>query len=247
MTQESPSTLFHRANGRSPSSLRPISFEVGFIDVAEGSVLISAGNTRVLCNASIEEGVPRWMAQEGKVGGWITGEYSMLPRSTETRNRRERSGAKGRTQEIQRLIGRALRASVDLTKIGEHTITVDCDVLQADGGTRTASITGGYVALRLALQKLINAGKAQSECLLSPVAAISVGLHDNCPFLDLDYREDVAVDVDANFVMNAEGNIIEVQGTAEGLPFSPEQFHSLLLLAQAGVTDLLALQEKALQ
>ncbi len=240
------SSQFSRAHGRSSTQLRPVTFDIGFIDVAEGSVLISAGNTRVLCNASVEEGVPRWMSKEEKAGGWITGEYSMLPRSTETRNRRERSGARGRTQEIQRLIGRALRASVDLAKIGEHTITVDCDVLQADGGTRTASITGGYVALRLALQKLIDCGKAQSECLLSPVAAISVGLHESTPLLDLDYLEDVAVDVDANFVMNGAGNIIEIQGTAEGAPFSPEQFHSLLSLAHGGIEELLALQEKAL-
>ncbi len=212
----------------------------------EGSVLVSCGETRVLCNVSVEESVPRWMIEQGKDGGWITAEYSMLPRSTHTRNRRETNGPRARSQEIQRLIGRALRASFNLELLGPRSFMVDCDVLQADGGTRTASITGAYVALRMAMETLIQEGMVPEKACLAPVAAISVGMIGGEALLDLCYEEDVAADVDANFVMNKEGNLIEIQGTAEGQPFSVEQYNDLLSLAQKGIAELIELQETAL-
>ncbi len=235
-----------RENGRSQDSLRKLGLEMDFVPCAEGSVLISMGNTRVLCNASIEESVPPWMKSQEEEGGWITAEYSMLPRSGLTRSRRERHGPGGRSQEIQRLIGRSLRASVDLRLLGQRTITVDCDVIQADGGTRTASITGGYIALRKALNDLIAKGKIPSEALLSPVAAISAGIIDNQVMLDLCYEEDVAAEVDANFVMNKDRELIEVQGTAEGNPFSRDLLNKLLDVAEKGILELIEEQERVL-
>ena len=235
-----------RLDERTPKDLRPVSFEKDFAPQAEGSVVISMGNTKVLCAATIEDEVPRWMKNDGKVGGWITAEYAMLPRSTGSRVRRERNGAKGRTQEIQRLIGRALRGSIALDKIGERTITIDCDVLNADGGTRTASVTGGYVALVLALQPLVKSGELKEDIFLSPVAAISAGMVGDTPCLDLCYEEDVAAEVDANFVMNRAGEIIEVQGTAEGVPISKEDFDSLFELSKAGILELIEIQKGVL-
>lgn len=227
--------------------LRPVSFEIGYTAYAEGSVLVSMGDTKVLCNASIEESVPPWMLNEEQERGWVTGEYSMLPRSTHTRSRRETHGPKGRTQEIQRLIGRSLRAAVNLNHLGRRTIIVDCDVLQADGGTRTASITGGYVALQLALKNLADSDLVDKKVHLSPVAAISAGIINGEPQLDLCYEMDVAAEVDANFVMNGDQQIIEVQGTAEGSPFSRAEYDQLMDLAQAGIRRLIELQHEALE
>jgi len=234
-----------RSDGRKHDELRKILFETEYVIYPEGSVLVAMGNTKVLCNVSIENEVPRWMKEQGHPGGWITGEYAMLPRSTHTRKKRETLRPSGRTQEIKRLIGRALRASVDLEKLGERTCVVDCDVLQADGGTRTASITGGYVALTIALKQLISKGSIPQDVMQNPVAAISVGVVDQTVLLDLCYEEDVAAEVDANFVMTSKGHIIEVQGTAEGEPFSREQFTQMLDLAQVGISQLIELQEKA--
>lgn len=236
-----------RTDGRQLSELRPISFELGYAPHAEGSALVAFGNTKVLCAASIEDSVPRWMNQQDVVGGWITGEYNMLPRSTHTRNRRERKGAKGRTLEIQRLIGRALRASVNLELIGSRTITIDCDVLQADGGTRTASVTGGYVALVAALKPLVASGVIPSEAILTPVAAISAGIIDGVSMLDLCYEEDVKADVDANFVLSSNGKIIEIQGTSEGHPMDKEEFDELFSLSQQGIEKIVQLQSSALE
>ena len=236
-----------RSGGRKANQLRELSFEPGFTANAEGSVLISMGNTRVLCTATVEEGVPRWMINDEKEGGWVTGEYSMLPRATTTRTRRERSGAKGRTQEIQRLIGRSLRAAVDLTKIGPRTITIDCDVLQADGGTRTASITGGYVALLLGLKNEINSGAIDKAAFRSPVAAISAGIIGGEALLDLNYEEDVSADVDANFVMNGQGEIVEIQGTAEGETMSKASFDAMFEIAAEGIANLVEGQKKLLE
>jgi len=235
-----------RADKRESGQLRPIEINTGFTPYAEGSVLISMGNTKVLCNASVEETVPPWFRAEGQTGGWVTAEYSMLPRSTHTRNRRERHGPSGRSQEIQRLIGRALRASVNLELLGARTITIDCDVLQADGGIRTASITGGYVALRLALDKLVSRGELSDKAFGPAVAAISSGIVSGQPVLDLCYEEDSKAEVDANFVINDAQEIIEVQGTAEGKPFSRSDFDHLLDLSLKGVSELIELQRGAL-
>ena len=207
-----------RPHGRAPDALRPVTIECGYQAYAEGSALISCGETRVICAASVQESVPPWM--QGRGTGWVTGEYAMLPRSTNTRTPRETGRPSGRSQEIQRLIGRALRAAVDLTALGERTVTVDCDVLQADGGTRTASVTGGYVALALALGRLVAAGAVPAAVLQAPVAAVSVGMVEGQALLDLSYVEDVRAEVDFNVVMNGDGEYIEVQGTAEGRPFS---------------------------
>jgi ribonuclease PH len=209
---------FVRPDGRPADALRPVTIECGYQAYAEGSALISCGQTRVICAASVQETVPPWM--QGRGSGWVTGEYAMLPRSTNTRTPRETGRPSGRSQEIQRLIGRALRAAGDLSVLGERTITVDCDVLQADGGTRTASVTGGYVALALALGRLVAAGAVPAVVLRSPVAAVSVGMVEGQARLDLSYAEDVRAEVDFNVGMNGAGEYIEVQGTARVVPFA---------------------------
>lgn len=235
-----------RPDGRSARQLRPVTFALDYISYPEGSVLISQGSTRVLCNVSIEMGAPRWMQVQNVPGGWITAEYAMLPRATHTRTPRETNGLSGRTQEIKRLIGRSLRAAVDLEKLGPRTCTVDCDVIQADGGTRTAAITGAYVALALALQRLSRAGEIPPDALRTAVAAVSVGVVAGEERLDLCYAEDSQAEVDFNVVMTAAGEFIEVQGTAEGKPFSRARLETLLDLAQSGIDALLAQQNQAL-
>jgi len=216
--------------------------EIATAPFAEGSCTITMGATRVLCTATVEEGVPPW--REGR-GGWVTAEYAMLPRATLQRTNRERRGAKGRTQEIQRLIGRSLRAAVDLEALGERTVTIDCDVLIADGGTRTASITGACVALESSFQRLVHDGALPASPLQQWVSAISVGMVDGEPRLDLEYVEDSAADVDFNVVSLADGRFVEVQGTAEGIPFSRDDLLELLDLANAGIAELLTMQEAA--
>ena len=235
-----------RPNGRTPAQMRPVTITRHFTAHAEGSVLIEFGQTKVLCNASVVEGVPRFL--KGKGQGWITAEYGMLPRSTHSRMNREAASGKqgGRTLEIQRLIGRALRAAVDLTKLGEVTITIDCDVIQADGGTRTAAITGACVALVDALRWLQEQGKLKTDPLKYMVAAVSVGIHEGQAICDLEYVEDSAAETDMNVVMTECGKIIEVQGTAEGEPFSQEELLTLLELAKGGIAELVALQKQAL-
>ncbi len=235
-----------RASGRQPDQLRPVRITRQYTCHAEGSVLVEFGATKVLCTASVETGVPRWL--KGKGEGWITAEYGMLPRATHTRNAREASKGKqvGRTLEIQRLIGRSLRAMVDLKKLGENTITIDCDVLQADGGTRTAAITGGAVALVDALSYLLEKKVIKNDPLTGLVAAISVGIVKGVPLLDLEYTEDSACDTDMNVVINQHGGIIEIQGTAEGQPFSRDETVALLDLAEAGVASLVKEQQRAL-
>jgi ribonuclease PH len=231
-----------RPDGRSVDQLRPISFERDFTDMADGSVLVSFGRTRVLCTASVDEDVPRWMKGKGK--GWVTAEYSMLPGSSPDRIKREVKDGKpsGRTQEIQRLIGRSLRAVVDMQALGERQVLVDCDVLQADGGTRTASICGGWVALHDACTRLVAAGRIPSNPVLEPCAAISVGIVGGAPVLDLPYVEDSTAEVDMNVVMTGAGRFVEVQGTAEGEPFSREHLSELLGLAEAGIAEIMELQ-----
>jgi ribonuclease PH len=231
-----------RPDGRTVDQLRPISFERDFTDMADGSVLVTFGRTRVLCTASVDEDVPRWMKGKGK--GWVTAEYSMLPGSSPERIKREVKDGKpsGRTQEIQRLIGRSLRAVVDMKALGERQILVDCDVLQADGGTRTASICGGWVALHDACTRLVAAGRIPSHPVLEPCAAISVGVVGGVAMLDLPYVEDSTADVDMNVVMTGAGRFVEVQGTAEGQPFSREHLAELLGLAEAGIADIMDLQ-----
>jgi len=233
-----------RIDGRSPTDLRQVEIATNYLDYAEGSALISFGKTRVLCAASIEKSVPPWMM--GKGTGWVTGEYAMLPRSTLTRTQRETKGISGRSQEIQRLIGRSLRAAVDLAALGERMIMVDCDVIQADGGTRTAAITGGYVALVLALQQLIRQGDVKPAVMTASVAAVSVGIINGQAMLDLCYAEDSHAEVDCNVVMNAAGEYIEVQGTAEGKPIARERLNELLDLAHIGIKQLTMLQREAL-
>ena len=235
-----------RPSGRAPVSLRSISLEPDCNRYAEGSCFVRFGDTHVLCTASVEERVPRWMRDTGR--GWITAEYGMLPRSTSTRTDREASRGRqtGRTQEIQRLIGRSLRAVTDLKAMSEMQVRVDCDVLQADGGTRTASITGAYVALHLAFKKLVDLGILSAVPLTDQVAAVSCGLYKGAPVLDLDYEEDSAAQVDVNFVLTGKGAIVEVQATAEDEPFSEAQLIELLALAHKGVGELTLLQRKAL-
>jgi ribonuclease PH len=235
---------FQRPDGRQFDELRPVSFTPDYVQYPEGSVLVNWGDTRVLCNLSVQNGVPSWMA--GRGSGWMTAEYALLPRSTQTRTPRETHGLKGRTQEIRRLIGRSLRMAVDLDKIGERTLLLDCDVLQADGGTRVASVTGGYLALALALKPLIAAGTIPAEALLPNVGAVSVGVVQGQPILDLNYAEDSQADVDFNVVMTAEGKFIEVQGTAESKPFSDEMLSEMLSLAKKGIREVISLQEQAL-
>lgn len=235
-----------RPSGRSPEQMREVKITRNYVKHAEGSVLIEFGDTRVLCNASVEERVPGF--KRGRGEGWVTAEYSMLPRATHTRGDREsvRGKQSGRTQEIQRLIGRSLRAVVDLTALGERSVLIDCDVIQADGGTRTAAITGAYVALEDAMQFLIKKKKLKASPIHGAVAAISAGIVDGVPVLDLDYVEDSGAETDMNFVINDAGAFIEVQGTAEGHAFRMEEMLSMVDLAQAGVGQLIELQRQAL-
>jgi ribonuclease PH len=235
-----------RPSGRAPDELRAVRLTRGFTRHAEGSVLAEFGDTRVLCTASIEEGVPAFL--RGKGQGWVTAEYGMLPRSTHTRSAREAARGKqsGRTQEIQRLIGRALRAVIDLKALGERTLTLDCDVLQADGGTRTAAITGGYVALVDACEALVRRGAISATPVHGQIAAVSVGIFAGVPVLDLDYAEDSQAETDMNVVMNNGGAFVELQGTAEGHAFRRHELDALLDLAAAGITRLVALQSQAL-
>lgn len=235
-----------RPDSRIATQLRHVTIQKDFIDYPEGSVLYSQGNTKVLCNVTVEEGVPRWMQTQNVAGGWITAEYSLLPRSTHTRTSRESNGLSGRTHEIKRLIGRSLRSVVNLNLLGPRTITIDCDVLQADGGTRTASITGGYIALVIALKRLIHAGKIPNEVIQDQVAAVSVGIVDGLSLLDLCYIEDSHAEVDCNIVMNARGEFIEIQGTAEKLSFSRSRLNNLLDLASHGIEQLFELQKTTL-
>jgi len=237
-----------RADGRRADQLRPVRFQNHIAPYATGSTLIEWGNTRVICGVTVDESVPRWMKEQGVVGGWITAEYSMLPYSTLQRKQRDSSKGKidGRSQEIQRLIGRAMRACIDLAKLGTRTIWVDCDVLQADGGTRTAAITGAFVALSLAVRKLIAEGKVTDNPLIHPVAAVSVGVLARQPLLDLAYVEDAAAEVDLNLVMNAAGEFIEVQGSGEEATFSQAQLSAMLKLGEAGIRELLRAQHDAL-
>ena len=232
--------------GRAADQLRPISITPHFLPHADGSALIACGNTKVICTASIDESVPPFL--RGKNQGWVTAEYGMLPASTASRMRREAAQGKqsGRTQEIQRLIGRSLRAAVDLSRLGERQILIDCDVIQADGGTRTASITGAYVALHLAVGKLLAAGKLAHNPIREAVAAVSLGIVGGVPLLDLDYPEDSGCDSDINLVMTASGNIIEIQGTAEGAAFSLAALTQLLALGQQGIAELLQHQQAAI-
>lgn len=236
--------MSQRPDGRRPDQLRPVSIERGFMQHAEGSALIKMGDTHVICTASVENRVPHFLM--GKNTGWITAEYAMLPRSTHTRSERETRGTKGRTQEIQRLIGRALRAVIDLKKLGTRTLWIDCDVLQADGGTRTASISGAYVAVVDAINKLKNKGSIRENPLGDSIAAVSVGIIGNTPMLDLCYVEDAAAEVDMNIVMTGQGNFVEVQGTAEGNPFTFDQMQYLIVLAQKGISEITELQQDVL-
>ena len=237
-----------RIDGRSYDQIRPVAFRNHIAPHAAGSTLIECGNTRVICAVMIEEGVPRWMKEQNVTGGWMTAEYSMLPYSTLDRKARDSTKGKidGRSQEIQRLIGRAMRASIDLEKLGPRTIWVDCDVLQADGGTRTAAITGAFVALSLGVRKLMEIGKLTGNPLLAPVAAISMGVVKGEPMLDLAYTEDVAASVDFNLVMNGAGEFIELQGSGEEATFTQAQLGALLDLGKKGIRDLLDAQERAL-
>ena len=234
-----------RPSGRAPDELRPLSFEAGFTRHAEGSVLASFGDTKVLVTASVETQLPPWLRGKGK--GWVTGEYGMLPRSTHTRGNREAARGKqgGRTVEIQRLIGRSLRACVDLKKLGERQVTLDCDVIQADGGTRTTSISGAWVALRLAVDKLLEEGKLEQDPITDQVAAVSCGIYDGTPVLDLDYPEDSNAGSDGNFVLTASGNIVEAQVSAEGEAFDQEALLRLMRLAEIGCKEIFAAQLKA--
>ena len=226
--------------------MRPLSFITEYTKHAEGSVLASFGDTRVLCTASVERGVPRWL--RGRNSGWVTGEYGMLPRSTHSRSGREAARGKqgGRTQEIQRLIGRSLRAAMDLDALGERTVTLDCDVLQADGGTRTAAISGAFVALKLAMDRLCKENNLKRHPLHGHIAAVSVGIFDGEPILDLDYREDSRAETDMNVVMNEAGRFIEVQGTAEGHAFTRKEFDAMLDLASGGIRQIIAAQADAI-
>jgi ribonuclease PH len=247
MTQTSTrNSAIERPSGRAPDELRSISIERNYTKHAEGSVLISCGNTKVLCTASADTNVPRFL--KGKGQGWVTAEYGMLPRSTGSRMAREAARGKqsGRTQEIQRLIGRSLRASLDLSKLGENTITLDCDVIQADGGTRTAAITGAYVAMVDAVNYLIAKGAIKESPVARQIASVSVGVYKGLPVLDLDYPEDSKAETDMNVVMDDQGHFIELQGTAEGAPFSPDELAAMTALASTGIEQLMAFQNEAL-
>ena len=238
---------FARPSGRNPDQLRAVSIERNYTAHAEGSVLISCGGTKVLCNASVETRIPRFL--KGQNQGWITAEYGMLPRSTNSRMGREAARGKqsGRTQEIQRLIGRSLRAAVDLSKLGEHSITLDCDVIQADGGTRTASITGAYVALADAIAHMIDNDMISENPIERQIASVSVGIYNGTPVLDLDYPEDSSAETDMNVIMDINGNFIEVQGTAEGAPFSPDEMTAMIALAGKGIGELIEIQTSSLK
>ena len=237
-----------RHDGRSPNQLRPLSFTPGFAPNATGSVLVAAGNTRVICSAMVEEAVPRWMKEQQVPGGWVTAEYSMLPYSTGQRKQRDITRGKldGRSSEIQRLIGRSLRAAIDLDKLGSRTMWIDCDVLAADGGTRTASITGACVAAALACRQLISAGLIKKNPIRQLVAAVSVGVVNGAPVLDLDYIEDKDAAVDMNVVMTAAGSFVEVQGSGEESTFTDEELAAMLALARSGIGELLSAQKIAL-
>ncbi|RMF31096.1 MAG: ribonuclease PH, partial [Chloroflexi bacterium] len=232
-----------RPDGRAADELRPVRFILDYVRYPEGSVLVEMGETRVLCNVTVEEQVPSWRAGSG--AGWLTAEYALLPRSTHQRTPREVGGLRGRTQEIRRFIGRSLRAAVDLERLGERMLIVDCDVLQADGGTRTAAVTGGYVAVVLALRRLTQAGLLPPGLLRLPVAAVSVGVVNGLPCLDLCYAEDAVAQVDLNVVMDAEGRFVEIQGTAERGTFSREMLDRLLDLAAQGIRELIRRQQEA--
>jgi ribonuclease PH len=237
-----------RCDGRWPDQLRPLRFQNHIAPHATGSTLVEWGNTRVICGVTVEDSVPRWMKEQSVTGGWITAEYSMLPYSTLQRKQRDITKGKidGRSQEIQRLIGRAMRAAIDLEAIGTRTIWVDCDVLQADGGTRTAAITGAFVALSLAIRKMIAEGKLLEDPMMHAVAAVSVGIVEQKPLLDLCYVEDAAAEVDLNLVMNAAGEFIELQGTGEEATFSESQLSEMLRLGKEGIRELLLAQQAAL-
>ncbi|HTB84425.1 MAG TPA: ribonuclease PH [Candidatus Sulfotelmatobacter sp.] len=239
---------FTRADGRTPNQIRPLRFQNHIAPYAAGSTLIEWGKTRVICAVTVEESVPRWMKEQKVEGGWMTAEYSMLPYSTLDRKPRDITKGKldGRSSEIQRLIGRSLRASVDLVKVGSRTLCIDCDVLQADGGTRTAAITGTFVALSLAVNKLLAEKKISENPILNPVAAVSVGVVEGRALVDLCYTEDVAASVDMNLVMNSRGEFIELQGSGEEATFTDVQLSELLALGKAGIADLLAAQQAAL-
>lgn len=243
-----PTTFNQRLDGRQPDQLRPVRFQNHIAPHATGSTLIEWGNTRVICGVTIEETVPRWMKEQNVTGGWITAEYSMLPYSTLQRKPRDITKGKidGRSQEIQRLIGRAMRAAVDLEKLGQRTVCVDCDVLQADGGTRTAAITGSVVALSLAVRKLRSQGKLTSDPMLNGVAAVSVGIVEKRALLDLCYVEDAAADVDLNLVMTATGQFVEIQGTGEETTFTNDELAAMLALGNSGIRQLLEAQSCAL-
>ncbi len=233
-----------RVDGRGPNELRPVKITRGFMKYAEGSALVEMGETKVICTASIEDRIPGFLA--GKRSGWLTAEYAMLPRSTQTRTFRETRGVRGRSQEIQRLIGRSLRASIDLKKLGESTVWVDCDVLQADGGTRTAAISGAYVAVADAMSRLLQDGRIEANPILDSVAAVSVGIVDGEPVVDLCYKEDVSAEVDMNVVMTGKRGLVEVQGTAEGDPFSMDEMDVMMGLARRGIEQITAVQGRAL-
>lgn len=239
--------MFTRHDDRAYDQLRSVSFECDVAPAALGSVLIKMGNTHVICAVSVENKVPSWMKKQGVEGGWITGEYSMLPYSTGERNRREIGKLGGRTMEIQRLIGRSLRAAVDLTKLGPRSLYIDCDVLQADGGTRTAAITGGFAALRLAVNRLMAQGELSEDPIIEHISAISVGVVEQTPVLDLCYVEDVAAETDMNVVMTASGKFIELQGTAEEQPYTMEELQAMLALAGKGCAELVTFQNEAVQ
>jgi len=234
----------NRSDGRKPDQMRPVDVQVGYVSYPEGSVLFSLGLTRVLCNVTIEPGVPSWMQSRGLPGGWVTAEYAMLPRSTHVRTPRETMGPRGRTAEIRRLVGRSLRAAVALERLTAVTCIVDCDVIQADGGTRTASVTGGYLALMLGLQRSL--GGAAADFAMPPVAAISVGVLEGEMLTDLNYEEDSRAQADLNLVMNAEGHFIEIQGTAEKNPFQPQDLTRAIDLGWNAIEELIGLQRQVL-
>jgi ribonuclease PH len=234
-----------RIDGRKPDQLRRVTVQKNYLKHAEGSCLISFGDTKVVCSASVEEGVPPFL--KGKGQGWVTAEYGMLPRSCTQRINREKGGGSGRTQEIQRLVGRSLRAVVDMKKLGERTIKIDCDVIQGDGGTRTASITGGYIALAMAIKKIIKQKLIKTSPLVEQVAAISVGMKDGRAVLDLNYAEDSTAEVDMNIVMVGAGKFVEVQGTAERKAFTRKDMDAMVKLAEKGIRELFALQKKILK
>jgi ribonuclease PH len=238
-------SLTTKRTGRADNEMRPVTIETGVAPYAEGSALIAFGDTRVWCTASVEERVPSWL--ENSKRGWVTAEYSMLPRATNTRTSRERASGSGRSQEISRLIGRSLRAGIDLRGLGPRQVVIDCDVLQADGGTRTAAITGAHVALEMAFKHLVATRVLKASPLIARVAAVSAGMVSGSARLDLEYREDAAADVDCNVVMDSRGKLIEIQGSAEGQPFSREELDTMLDLAQSGISRLFELQIAALE